>query len=58
MIERHIQTVKNTIKKCYFEKSDPHLALLELRNTPIDSVIGSPAQLLNSRRLRGTIPVT
>lgn len=35
---------------------DPHLALLDYRNTPIDGV--SPAQALMSGRLRAALPVT
>ena len=35
-IERTIQTVKNTFEKAKLSKKDPYLALLQLRNTPID----------------------
>ncbi|GJQ71222.1 hypothetical protein Trydic_g10965 [Trypoxylus dichotomus] len=38
--------------------TDPYLALLMLRNTPISSEIPSPAQILYSRRLRDILPST
>ncbi|GJQ75125.1 hypothetical protein Trydic_g9734 [Trypoxylus dichotomus] len=38
------------------EGTDPYLALLMLRNTPISSEIPSPAQILYSRRLRDILP--
>ena len=41
------------------EKSDdPYKALLSYRNTPLDGVNLSPAQMLMGRRLRTFIPVT
>ena len=52
----HIQTIKNVLKKDE-AKTDQHLALLSLRNTPIFKVNVSPAQLLFGRRLRDTLPV-
>jgi len=55
-VERSIQSIKNMMKKC--ENSDLYLGLLELRNTPINNNLPSPAQLLFSRRLRGIIPMT
>ena len=44
-IERHVQTVKHTLKKVG-PRSDVHMALLVLRATPIDSHLPSPAELL------------
>ena len=52
-IERTVQTVKGLMKK----SSDPELALLEYRNTPIDGVGISPAQMMMSRRTTSILPV-
>ena len=54
--ERMVQTAKKLLKKCEEDGTDPYLAILEYRNTPISSDLGSPAQLLQSRRLRSVIP--
>ena len=56
-IERTIQTVKNTLKKCSKSASDAELALLCIRSTPISSVIPSPAELLYSRKLKSNLPM-
>ena len=55
LAERSVQTVKNLLKKANRDGKDPYISLLEYRNTPIDQ-IGSPAQILMSRRLRSVIP--
>lgn len=51
-IERTVQTVKNIMRKC----DDITIGLLDYRNTPINELGSSPAQLLMSRRLRNRIP--
>ena len=53
-VERTIGTVKKMLKKA----TDPYLALLEYRNTTIKGMKYSPAQILNSRRLRSKLPVS
>ncbi|PIK50828.1 hypothetical protein BSL78_12299 [Apostichopus japonicus] len=58
MAERMVQTAKNVLKKAEQSNQDPHLALLELRNTPIDSNLQSPAQILMGRRLKSTLPAS
>lgn len=58
MAERMVQTAKNVLKKAEQSNQDPHLALLELRNTPIDSDLQSPAQILMGRRLKSTLPAS
>jgi hypothetical protein len=45
------------LKKICDDDSDPHLAILELRNTPIQGVGLSPMQLLMDRRARTLIPI-
>ncbi|CAK1554172.1 unnamed protein product [Leptosia nina] len=54
--ERAVQTVKGLFKKCYMDKTDFYISLLNLRNTPRDG-LSSPAQLLMGRRLRCKLPV-
>ena len=56
-IERQGQTIKNLLSKCAKDGSDPYLALLQLRSTPLDSRTPSPGELLHNRKLRTTLPV-
>jgi transposase InsO family protein len=56
MVERHIQVMKKNLKKAELDDKDINLCLLELRNTPIDQNIKSPAELLMSRKLNGLLP--
>ncbi|XP_029653414.1 uncharacterized protein K02A2.6-like [Octopus sinensis] len=55
-IERQVQTVKRTLVKCRETKEDPHLALLYLRATPLRADMKSPAELLNGRKYKTTLP--
>ena len=57
LVERSIQTAKNILEKAKKDGRDPHLAILEYRNTPIDKY-ATPAQLLMSRNLRSILPVS
>ena len=56
LIERHVQTVKKCMYKCEHSGQDVELALLSLRSTPLDSNLPSPAELLNNRQYRTTMP--
>ena len=56
--ERAVQTVKNIFKKSTLGGTDPYIALLEYRNTPITGTDFSPAQMLMSRMLRGKLPTS
>ena len=56
--ERCIQTVKNLLKKADESNGDPNIALLEYRNSPLDGVGLSPAQLLMNRTLRSKLPTS
>ena len=50
--ERAVGTLKRMLEK----EKDPYLALLAYRTTPLQNGY-SPAQLLMSRRLRGSVPI-
>ena len=54
--ERMVQTVKNTLRKCEEEGEDPYLGILSYRTTPVDHQLKSPAELLNNRKFRTTLP--
>ncbi|XP_062407384.1 uncharacterized protein K02A2.6-like [Sardina pilchardus] len=56
LAERMVKTVKHTLKKATQTGTDPHLALLSLRNTPVTGTEFSPAQVLMGRVLRSTLP--
>ena len=57
LIERHIQTIKKCMYKCDASGYDFDLAMLVLRSTPLDADLPSPAELLQQRRFRTTLPV-
>uniref|UniRef100_A0A8C4QBG3 Uncharacterized protein n=1 Tax=Eptatretus burgeri TaxID=7764 RepID=A0A8C4QBG3_EPTBU len=57
MIERQVQTIKNTLHKTKLSGADPHMALLILRMIPIDSHLASPAELLNQRKMKSNQPI-
>ena len=56
LAERSVQIIKRMLKKSLATGQDIYLNLLELRNTMIGE-LGSPAQLLMSRRLQTSLPV-
>ncbi|XP_039650938.1 uncharacterized protein LOC120555860 [Perca fluviatilis] len=56
LAERMVKTVKQVIKKAQQTGTDPLLAFLTLRNTPVTGMEYSPAQLLMGRVLRSTLP--
>lgn len=55
-VERAIQTVKNILKKTLEDRIDYRMALLEYLNTPISQNLASPAELLQSRKMRSILP--
>ena len=57
-VERNVQSVKSLLKKAKRDKRDPYLAMLEIRNTPVDVNLGTPTQLLMGRRTKGLLPTT
>ncbi|KAL7873908.1 hypothetical protein SRHO_G00048780 [Serrasalmus rhombeus] len=56
MAERGVQTVKLLLKKAKADGKDPYLSLLNLRNTPLEDLGASPAQLLMGRRTKTRLP--
>ena len=51
-----VKSAKHALQQAKYSGADPHLALLALRATPINSKLPSPAELLYQCRLRMTIP--
>ena len=58
LAERAVQTGKNLMKKAKVERKDFQLGLLDYRNTPIEEIGLSPAQMLMGRRTRTKLPTT
>ena len=56
--EAAVRVAKNIMKKCHDAKEDDYLGLLNLRNTPQESLTTSPAQRLMGRRPKTTVPPT
>nr|XP_012556746.2 uncharacterized protein K02A2.6-like [Hydra vulgaris] len=57
MAERHVQIAKNLLNKAKRSIQDQYIALLEVKNTPVDG-LASLAQLISGRRLRSTLPTS
>lgn len=57
LAESAVKIIKNILRKCFYEKSDPYLALLNLRNLPKEGS-PSPANLLFNRNLNDRCPVS
>lgn len=55
--ERTVQTVNKLLKKAQESDGDPYFTLL-YRNTPLDGIGYSPAQLLMGRRLKSELPAS
>lgn len=55
-IERHVRHIKGIVKKAQQNKSDLHIALQQVRATPIDSKLPSPAELLFGRPVTTLLP--
>lgn len=55
-IERHVRHIKSVVKKCLLQKSDIALALLQLRATPVDTKLPSPAELLFGHPIVTNLP--
>ena len=57
-VENAIGTTKSVLKKAYEDGTDPYIALLESRNTPITGLSYSPAQVFLNRRLETRLPTS
>ena len=55
-IESKVKTIKMTMKKAKATNTDPLMALLCLRATPIDNKLPSPAELLLGRPIQDNLP--
>ena len=55
-IESQVKIVKKVLKKAQRSNSDPNIALLCLRSTPIDNKLPSPAELLLGREIQDNLP--
>ncbi|CAB4037995.1 Retrovirus-related Pol poly from transposon, partial [Paramuricea clavata] len=58
MAENAVKQAKRVLKVAKMSGRDPHLALLDLRNTPQEGFSSSPAQRLMSRRTETVLPIS
>ena len=56
-IESMVKITKQILERCKQTNSDPHIAMLLYRATPLQSGMASPAELLSQRRYQTTLPV-
>jgi transposase InsO family protein len=56
LVERTIQTVKKTIRKCKISSHDTNLAFLALCTTPLQTGSPAPASILYNRKIRCNLP--
>ncbi len=54
--EAMVKITKHTLQKAKASGQDPFLALLNVRATPVDAHLPSPAEMLNQCKLRTMIP--
>jgi len=57
-VESAVKAAKMMMKKCEQSKTDPFMALLEIRNTPQQGMDSSPTQRMLGRRSRTLLPTT
>ena len=55
-IESQVKSIKRALKKAKRSNSDPNIALLCLRATPIDNKLPSLAELLLGRQVQDNLP--
>lgn len=56
LVERHIQTVKNTLLKMFADGKSLWQSLAAIRSTPVSGSLPAPSVLLQGRNLRGNLP--
>ena len=56
--ERMVGVVKQMLRKADAANTDPYIALLEYRTTPLTGMSYSPAQMAMGRQLRSKLPVS
>ena len=56
-VEACIKLIKCTIKKCSDSGDDIHMAILQIRSTPLGQGLPSPPMLLSNCPVRGILPV-
>ena len=56
-VEPCIKLIKQTLKKCLDTKSDPHIALLQIKSTPLWLRLPGLATLSFNPPIRGIIPI-
>lgn len=55
-VESMVKSIKSTIKKCLADRKDPYLALIALKNTPVNNTSFTPANILLNRDLKDLLP--
>ena len=56
LAEKTVQKLKSLLEKAKDDNKDPHLMMLEARNTPVDNY-RSPAELAVGKQLRSVLPI-
>ena len=56
-IESMVKITKQILQRCKQTSSDPHMAMLLYRATPLQSGMASPAELLSQRRYQTTLSI-
>ena len=57
LIEKYVHICKILLKKSKNSSSDPHLAILEYKNTPIEGINLSPTKMLMGRRTQTQLSI-
>ena len=55
--ENAVKLAKQLLIKCKEDGTDPYIAMLEQRNTPVEGINRSPVQKLINRRVQTKLPI-